>query len=329
MKNPVMAVVGATGLVGSTVLDILVERAFPFKELVLFAHPSEAGTRINLKGQDYIVQALSETSWTGGIELAIFAVDDAVSEKFAPLAVAQGCVVVDNSNAWRMNPQVPLLVPEVNPAELSRHRGIIANPNCSTIQAVVALKPLHDQYTIRRIVYNTYQAVSGSGRDGIRELTEGLQGYERCKVYTYPIAGNCIPHIDAFLANLYTKEEMKMVNETKKIFADDSLKITATTVRVPVFFSHCVSINVEFAKSLDLEEAKAILQTAPGVLVQDEPSRNHYPTPLTVQGKDRVYVGRIRRDESVENGLNLWVVADNVRKGAALNAVQIAEMLLG
>lgn len=328
MNNPVIAVVGATGKVGSTMLSILEQRSFPFKELVLLAHPSEAGTVINFKGKEYVVEALTETSFDRGIDLALFAAGGPVSEKFAPIAASKGCVVVDNSSAWRMDPEVPLVVPEVNPQEIAKHKGIIANPNCSTIQAVVALKPLHDKYKIKRIIYSTYQAVSGSGLNGIYELEEGLKGNDLCKTYAWPIAGNCIPHIDVFLDNAYTKEEMKMVDETKKILGDYSLKITATAVRIPVFYCHSESVNVEFENPVDPEEAKEILKAAPGVIVQDDLPNKQYPTPKAVEGKNEVYVGRIRRDESVENGLNLWVVADNVRKGAALNAVQIAEILV-
>ncbi len=309
-------------------LSILAERDFPIKELVLLAHPDEAGTVINFKGKDYVVEALTETSFDRGIDLALFAAGGTVSEKFAPIAASKGCVVVDNSSAWRMDPEVPLVVPEVNPQDLSWHKGIIANPNCSTIQAMVPLKALHDKYKIKRIIYSTYQAVSGSGINGLVELEEGLKGNDLCKTYAWPIAGNCIPHIDVFMENGYTKEEMKMVNETKKILGDDSLKITATAVRIPVFYAHSESVNLEFENPVDPKEATEVLKATPGVVVQDDLGNNQYPTPKAVEGKNDVYVGRIRRDESVDNGLNLWVVADNVRKGAALNAVQIAELLV-
>lgn len=327
MKKPVVGVVGATGMVGATMLAILEERNFPFEDLVLFARRG-AGKVINFKGKDYTIQPLTETSFDQGIDIALFAAGGTVSEKFAPIAASKGCVVVDNSSAWRMDPNVPLVVPEVNPEAISKHKGIIANPNCSTIQAVVALKPLHDKYKIKRIVYSTYQAVSGSGVGGVHELEEGLKGNHLCKVYPHPIAGNAIPHIDVFLDTGYTKEEMKMVNETKKILNDYDLKITATTVRIPVFYSHGESINIEFEKPVDPEEAKEVLRAAPGVVVLDDPSTNAYPTQLEVAGTDEVYVGRIRKDFSVENGLNIWVVADNARKGAALNAVQIAEIVI-
>ena len=327
-KNPSVAIVGATGMVGSTFLQVLAEKEFPMGELYLFAHPDEAGTVIRFRDREYVVEGLTETSFDRGIDIALFSAGGPVSEKFAPIAASKGTVVVDNSSAWRMDPEVPLVVPEVNPEAIKVHKGIIANPNCSTIQAVVALKPLYDRYGIKRIIYSTYQAVSGSGINGVRELEEGLKGNDLLVAYPNPIAGNCLPHIDVFLDNRYTKEEMKMVNETRKILSDDSLKITATAVRVPVKFCHSETINVELKEAFELDEVFSILKGAPGITVQDDLKNNIYPLPRNVSGTNDVYVGRIRRDESLDNGLNMWVVADNVRKGAAANAVQIAELLL-
>ncbi|MBK5260977.1 MAG: aspartate-semialdehyde dehydrogenase [Peptostreptococcaceae bacterium] len=328
MKEPIIAIAGATGMVGNTILKVLEERNFPFSKLVLLAHPSEAGTKIMFKGKEYIVAALNENSFDEHIDIALFSAGGSVSEKFAPIAASKGTIVVDNSSAFRMDPEVPLVVPEVNPEDVKWNKGIIANPNCSTIQAVVALKPLHDKYKIKRIVYNTYQAVSGSGIRGVQELEEGLKGNNLCQVYHYPIAGNCIPQIDVFEQNGYTKEEMKMVNETRKILNADNLLITATAVRVPVFYCHSESINVEFENPVDVEEAKEVLKKANGIKLCDDLAKNIYPTANEVAGSNEVFVGRIRKDESVINGLNIWVVADNVRKGAATNAVQIAEILI-
>ncbi|MDD2215145.1 MAG: aspartate-semialdehyde dehydrogenase [Eubacteriales bacterium] len=327
-KKPNLAVVGATGLVGSTLLKVLEERNFPFDNLYFMASAKSAGKRIAFKGKEYVVEELTENSFDKPIDIAFFSAGGSTSMKFAPIAASKGIVVVDNSSAWRMDPKVPLVVPEVNPQDVSWNNGIIANPNCSTIQAMVPLKPLHDKYKIRRIIFSTYQAVSGSGLKGIQDLKEGLAGNDIMKAYPHPIAGNCLPHIDSFLENGYTKEEMKMIDETKKILGDDSLRITATTVRVPVFDSHSESINLEFEKPFDLEEVKSLLKASPGCVVQDDLANNVYPLAREVAGKDQVFIGRIRRDESVENGLNLWVVADNIRKGAATNAVQIAELLI-
>lgn len=328
IKEPIIAIAGATGMVGSTLLKILEERNFPFSKLILLAHPSEAGTKVMFKGKEYIVEALTENSFDEHIDIALFSAGGSVSEKFSPIAASKGTIVVDNSSAFRMDPEVPLVVPEVNPEDVKWNKGIIANPNCSTIQAVVALKPLHDKYKIKRIVYNTYQAVSGSGIRGVQELEEGLKGNNLCEVYHYPIAGNCIPQIDVFEQNGYTKEEMKMVNETKKILNADNLLITATAVRIPVFYCHSESINVEFENPVDVEEAKEVLKNAKGIILCDDLTKNIYPTANEVAGSNEVFVGRIRKDESVINGLNIWVVADNVRKGAATNAVQIAELLI-
>ncbi len=327
-KKPNIAIVGATGLVGSTFLKVLEERNFPFENIYMMASARSAGKTLTFKGIDYVVEELNEHSFDKPIDIALFSAGSSTSEKFAPIAAAHGTIVIDNSSAWRMDPTVPLVVPEVNPEDIKWNKGIIANPNCSTIQAMLPLKALHDAYKIKRIVYSTYQAVSGSGLKGINDLKNGLAGSNETTAYAHPIAGNCLPHIDVFLDNGYTKEEMKMINETKKILGDDSLKITATTVRVPVFDCHSESINLEFEKPFDLEEAKQLLDNFPGLHVIDDPANAVYPLARDIAGKDEVYVGRIRRDESVENGMNIWVVADNIRKGAATNAVQIAELLL-
>ncbi len=327
-KKPNLAIVGATGLVGSTFLKVLEERDFPFENLYMMASAKSAGSTVTFKGKDYVVEELTEHSFDKPIDIALFSAGGSTSEKYAPIAAAHGCVVVDNSSAWRMDKTVPLVVPEVNAEDIKWNKGIIANPNCSTIQAVVPLKPLHDKYTIKRIIYSTYQAVSGTGLKGIKDLEEGLKGTDLKLAYPHPIAGNCLPHIDVFLDNGYTKEEMKMINETQKIFNDDSIAITATTVRVPVFDSHSESINLEFEKPFELEDVKALLAAFPGVIVQDDPTNNVYPLAREVAGRNEVFVGRIRRDFSVPNGLNLWVVADNIRKGAATNAIQIAEELI-
>lgn len=326
-KKPNLAVVGATGLVGSTFLKVLEERDFPFENLYLMASAKSAGSTITFRGKDYVVEELTEHSFDKPIDIALFSAGGSASEKFAPIAAAHGVTVVDNSSQWRMDPSVPLVVPEVNPEDIDWNKGIIANPNCSTIQAMVPMKPLHDRYGIKRVIYSTYQAVSGSGLKGINDLKEGLAGNDIKVAYPHAIAGNCLPHIDVFLENGYTKEEMKMVDETHKILSED-IKVTATTVRVPVFSSHSESINLEFEKPIDLDEVRKILENAPGVVVQDDLANNVYPLARDAAGTDAVYVGRIRRDFSVENGINLWVVADNIRKGAATNAVQIAELLL-
>jgi aspartate-semialdehyde dehydrogenase len=328
MKKPNLAIVGATGLVGSTFLKVLEERNFPIENLYLMASAKSAGQTILFKGKPYVVETLSETSFDKKIDLALFSAGGTTSLKYAPIAAAKGTIVIDNSSAWRMDETVPLIVPEVNPGDISWHKGIIANPNCSTIQAVVALKPLHDRYKIKRIVYSTYQAVSGSGVKGIRDLEEGLKGNDVTIAYPHPIAGNCLPQIDVFLENGYTKEEMKMVDETHKIMGDYGIRITATTVRVPVFACHSEAINVEFEKPFELAEVFELLKRARGLVVQDDPQNSVYPLARECANKNDVFVGRIRRDFSLENGLNLWVVADNIRKGAATNAVQIAELLI-
>ncbi|MEW6409022.1 MAG: aspartate-semialdehyde dehydrogenase [Nitrospirota bacterium] len=328
----VVAVAGATGAVGNEMIEILEERKFPVERLVPLASEKSEGKKVEFMGSDVTVEVLTEESFKG-IDIALFSAGASRSLQFAPKAVESGAVVIDNSSAFRMNPEVPLVVPEVNPPAIARHKGIIANPNCSTIQMVVVLKPLHDAVRIKRIVVTTFQSVSGTGKRAMDELlqqtTDILNFKEiKCNVYPYQIAFNCLPHIDAFLENGYTKEEMKMVNETRKIMEDDSIRITATTVRVPVFMGHSESVNIETEKKLHPNEARAILSTAPGVIVFDDPSRNIYPLAIDVAGKDDVYVGRIRKDESVSNGLNMWIVGDNLRKGAALNAIQIAEHLI-
>lgn len=327
-RKPNVAIVGATGLVGRTFLKVLEERDFPFENVYMMASTKSAGSKITFKGTEYTVEELNEHSFDKPIDIALFSAGGSISEKYAPIAAAHGVTVVDNSSQWRMDPDVPLVVPEVNPDDIDKNNGIIANPNCSTIQVVVPLKPLHEKYKIKRIVYSTYQAVSGSGLKGIEDLKEGLKGNDLCEAYPHPIAGNCIPHIDVFMDNGYTKEEMKMINETHKILGDNSIKVTATTVRVPVFDSHSESVNVEFEKPFDLEELKDILRNYPGIVVIDNPANNEYPLAKDAAGKDEVFVGRIRRDFSVENGINMWVVADNIRKGAATNTVQIAEKLV-
>ena len=327
-KKPNVALVGVTGVVGSTFLKVLEERDFPFNELYMMASAKSAGKTINFKGRDYIVEELNEHSFDKDIDIALFSAGGSVSEKYAPIAAAHGVTVVDNSSQWRMDPEVPLVVPEVNPEDVEWNKGIIANPNCSTIQAMVVLKPLHDKYKIKRVVYSTYQAVSGSGVKGIEDLKNGLAGNDTTNAYPHPIAGNCIPQIDVFTENGYTKEEMKMINEAHKILGDDSIKVTATTVRVPVFDSHSESINIEFENDFDLDELREVLANAPGIVVQDDPANSIYPLARNAAGTDEVYVGRIRRDFSVDSGVNLWVVSDNIRKGAATNTVQIAEVLI-
>ncbi|EOU1464256.1 aspartate-semialdehyde dehydrogenase [Clostridium perfringens] len=319
-----VAIVGATGNVGIKFLEILEERNFPVKELYLFASKRSAGKTLKFKGEDVLVEELCEANIENKkIDFALFSAGGSVSLEFAPIFAKHGAVVIDNSSAWRMDKEVPLVVPEVNPEDVKWHKGIIANPNCSTIQAMVALKPLYDKYGIKRIVYSTYQAVSGAGIQGILDLQEGTT-----KKFPYPILGNVIPHIDVFLDNGYTKEEIKMIEETKKILHDDNLRITATTVRVPVLNAHSESINVELNSEFQLENVIDLFNSSKGIIVHDDVENLKYPTPLELSGKDEVFVGRIRRDFSLDNGLNLWVVADNIRKGAALNAIQIAEILI-
>ena len=328
-----VAVVGATGAVGNQMIACLEERDFPVDRVTFLATAQSAGRQLPFKGSDITVQELTDQSFKG-VDIAIFSAGGATSEKYAPVAAASGCVVVDNSAAWRMDPDVPLVVPEVNPEAIAGYtkKGIIANPNCSTIQMIVALAPIHRNVGIKRIVVSTYQAVSGTGKKAIDELqaqTEAwVQGAQpERKVYPHRIAFNCLPHIDVFLENGYTKEEMKMVLETRKILGDDSIGITATTVRVPVFYGHSESVNIETREPLSPEQTRSLLESAPGVTVVDDPSQNRYPMAIEAQGKDDTFVGRIRADASVAHGINMWIVADNIRKGAATNAVQIAEIL--
>ena len=327
MKKVNVALVGATGMVGRTFIKILEERQFPIDNIYLFSSAKSAGTTVEFAGKKIIVEELNENSFDRNIQIALFSAGGSVSKKFAPIAASKGVIVVDNSSQWRMDPKVPLVVPEVNPESVKNHKGIIANPNCSTIQAMVPLKPLHDKYGLKRVIYSTYQAVSGSGVKGVQDLEDGVLGKPN-KFYPHPIAFNCLPHIDVFEENGYTKEEMKMVNETKKILDDDNIKVTATTVRVPVRGAHSESINLEFNRPFKLEDIFTELKNTEGVAIVDNPSKNEYPLAIDAEGHDEVYVGRIRRDFSVDNGINMWVVADNIRKGAATNAVQIAELLL-
>ncbi|MBX7402928.1 aspartate-semialdehyde dehydrogenase [Clostridium chauvoei] len=323
-----IAIVGATGNVGRKFLEILEERNFPIKNLYLFASKKSAGSTLKFRDKKILVEETCEENIKNKkIDFALFSAGGSVSLEFAPKFVSYGAVVIDNSSAWRMNKDVPLVVPEVNPEDIKLHKGIIANPNCSTIQAMVPLKVLLDNYGIKRIVYSTYQAVSGAGMQGIADLKDGLNGVSP-KKFPYPIAGNCLPHIDVFLENGYTKEEVKMIEETRKIFHEPDLKITATTVRVPVLNSHSESINIELNTDYKLEDILKLFENAKGLTVYDNVNELKYPTPLVVSGQDNVFVGRIRRDFSIENGINLWVVADNIRKGAALNAIQIAELLI-
>ena len=332
MSKLVVAVAGATGAVGREMLKTLEQRNFPADEVIALASSRSAGSTVPFKGGELTVRELKEDSFEG-VNLALFSAGGTTSKTFAPHAVKSGCVVVDNSSAWRMDPKCPLVVPEVNPDDVDWHAGIIANPNCSTIQMVVALKPLHDAWTTKRVVVSTYQAVSGTGQKAINELEAQVRqlfnGREaEAKVYPYQIAFNCLPQIDVFSDGDYTFEEIKMIKETNKIMGDDSIKVTATTVRVPVFYGHSESVNLEFAKPCSAKEARAILSRAPGIQVYDNPNERMYPMPIMAAGEDEVFVGRIREDDTVASGLNLWIVADNIRKGAALNAVQIAELLL-
>lgn len=322
-----VAVVGATGLVGGTMIRLLDERQFPVSELIPVATEKSAGKKISFRGKEYtVVQAADAVALRP--DVALFSAGGSTSLEWAPKFAAAGVTVIDNSSAWRMDKDKPLIVPEINADILTPNDRIIANPNCSTIQMVMALHPLHKTYGIRRIVVSTYQSVSGTGKKAIDQLMNERQGKQGEMAYRYPIDLNLIPQIDVFLDNGYTKEEMKMVNETRKILRDDSIRITSTTVRVPVKGGHSESVNVEFARDFDLAEVRSLLSSMPGVIVVDEPASQQYPMPLDAEGKDDVFVGRIRRDESMPNTLNLWVVADNLRKGAATNAIQIAEYLM-
>jgi len=328
----VVAVVGATGAVGREMIEILEERNFPVAELIPLASERSEGERVEFNGKKLVIRSLTRDAFKG-VDIALFSAGAERSLEFAPAAVKSGAVVIDNSSAFRMDPKVPLVVPEVNAHAIAGHSGIIANPNCSTIGMVVALKPIHDAVKIKRVVVTTFQSVSGTGKNAIDELasqTVALLNFRDIekKVYPHQIAFNCLPHIDVFLDNGYTREEMKMVNETRKIMEDDSIRVTATTVRVPVFRCHSESVNIETEKNISANEARAILSGAPGIIVYDDPKKNLYPLAIDVAGKDEIYVGRIREDESIPNGINMWIVSDNLRKGAALNAVQIAERLI-
>ena len=327
MKKINVAIVGATGMVGRTFLKVLEERQFPIENLYLFSSAKSAGSSVTFNGEEYVVEELNENSFDRDIQIALFSAGGEISAKFAPIAASKGVIAIDNSSHWRMDPEVPLVVPEVNPDAVKNHKGIIANPNCSTIQAMVPLKPLDDKYKIKRIIFSTYQAVSGSGVRGIQDLEDGVKG-EPNSFYPHSIAYNCLPHIDVFTDNGYSKEELKMINETMKILNNYDMKVTATTVRVPVKNCHSESINIEFEEAFELPSLVETLKEMAGVVVVDNPSKNEYPTAIDCNGKDEVFVGRIRRDFSVDNGINMWVVADNIRKGAATNAVQIAELLL-
>ncbi len=322
MKKVNLAVLGATGLVGSTILKVLDERNFPVNNLYLFSSKKSAGQRINFQGKEYAVEELSEKAFDKEIDLALFAAGGAVSKLYVPLAAEKGIVAIDNSSVFRMAEGVPLVVPEINPEDI-KGKMIIANPNCSTIQSVLPLKPLHDKYGIKRLIYSTYQAVSGSGLGGIKDLKEG-----KVEFYPHQIQGNALPHIDSFLEDGYTKEEMKMIDETKKILKDKTIGVTATAVRVPVLYGHSVSINVELKTPFSIEDIKDEISRFSGIKICDDVKNNIYPMALDAAGRNEVFVGRIRRDYSAENCLNLWVVADNIRKGAATNAVQIAELVI-
>jgi aspartate-semialdehyde dehydrogenase len=329
-----IAIAGATGAVGGAMLETLTRRDFPVNEIRLLASERSIGKKLTFRGEEVAVQLLSKDAFTG-IDVALFSAGASRSLDFAPAAAAAGAIVVDNSSAYRMDPEIPLVVPEVNRHAIAQYkkRGIIANPNCSTIQMMVALKPIYDAVGIKRIVVSTYQAVSGTGAAAIRELEQQMRDWATGKpvknaVYPHQIAFNCLPHIDSFLENGYTKEEMKMVNETRKIFEDASIGVTATAVRVPVFYGHSESVNIETKSKITAAQVKSLLAEAPGVLLVDDLAKNRYPLALECEGKFETLVGRIREDESIANGINLWVVSDNILKGAALNAVQIAEVLI-
>lgn len=326
-KKYKVAIVGATGLVGRTALKVLEEKDFSNIQFTLFSSKKSAGTKLEFMETNYIIQELTKNSFNSGFDYAIFCAGGETSRKYIPIATSKKCICIDNSSFYRMNPDVPLVVPEVNPGDIYNNSGIIANPNCSTIQAVVPLKPLDEKYGIKRIVYSTYQAVSGAGREGIEDLKNGFEGFEP-KKFPYPIFNNCLPQIDVFMNDGYTKEEHKMIDETRKILHKPDLPITATAVRVPVINCHSESINIELEKDFDMYDVKILLQNFPGIIVVDDLEKNYYPIATKADGYDEVFVGRIRRDFSVENGLNLWVVSDNLRKGAASNAIQILEKLI-
>ena len=337
-KEPVVAILGATGAVGQEFIRLIGERKFPYSKLKLLASYRSAGKKLTVNGQEYTVEEAKPESFDG-VDIGLFA-GGSISKELGPEAAKRGCVVIDNSSTFRMDPDVPLVVPEVNPEDIAWHKGIIANPNCSTIIMLMALKPIHDLSPIKRIIVSTYQAVSGAGKEGIDELDAQVRDHSEGREMTanilpsasaekyYPIAFNLIPQIDVFCDNLYTKEEMKMVNETKKIMEDYEMRITATTIRVPVYRSHSESVNIELEKEVDLGAMREALAKFPGVTVQDDPSKQEYPMPLYTSEKDDVYVGRLRRDESCEKSYNMWVVGDQIRKGAALNTLQIAETMI-
>jgi aspartate-semialdehyde dehydrogenase len=332
MKKYNVAVVGATGAVGEEMRLVLEEREFPVEKLSLFASARSAGKEYKYKEKKVVVQELKDDSF-GGIDIALFSGGDKVSKHFAPIAVQQGTIVIDNGKYFRMDTEVPLVVPEVNPDDLKWHKGLIANPNCSTIQMVVALKPIYDEAGIERVVVATYQSVSGTGKEAIAELKNQAasiaSGKEfEIKAYPYQIAYNALPHIGSFKENGYTSEEMKMLDETRKILGDDNIRVAATTVRVPVYRAHSEVVHIETKKKISAQRTREILSTFPGIKVIDNPERLEYPLPLFSEGKDEVFVGRIREDISTENGLVMWIVSDNLRKGAALNAVQIAEKII-
>ena len=325
MKKYNVAVVGATGMVGRKFLQVLAERNLPVENYFLFASARSAGTEIDFMGKKHVVIELCEENIKNkNIDIALFSAGGDISKEYAPIFAKEGILVIDNSNAWRRDVNVPLIVPEVNGEEIINHKNIIANPNCSTIQAMVVLKPLDEVFKIKRVIYSTYQAVSGAGVKGFNDLKGGICG-EAPQKFPYPIFGNCLPHIDVFLENGYTKEEDKMIFETKKILKAPDMKVTATCVRVPVYYGHSESINIEFEKDCTVEEVRQILKNSPSIILQDDGNNNLYPMPITAEDKDEVFVGRIRKDDTVKSGINLWVVADNIRKGAATNAVQIAE----
>jgi len=332
MKKYNVAVVGATGAVGEEMRLVLEERKFPIEKLSLFASSRSAGKEYKYKEEKVVVRELKDDSFSG-IDIALFSGGDEVSKHFAPLAVQQGTIVIDNGKYFRMDPQVPLVVPEVNPDDLKKHKGLIANPNCSTIQMVVALKPIYDEAGIERVVVATYQSVSGTGKEAIEELKNQAASIAKgkefeIKAYPYQIAYNALPHIGSFKENGYTSEEMKMLNETRKILGDDNIRVAATTVRVPVYRAHSEVVHIETKKKISVQRTREILSAFPGIKVIDNPEKLEYPLPLFAEGKDEVFIGRIREDISTENGLVMWIVSDNLRKGAALNAVQIAELLI-
>lgn len=327
MKNYKLAIVGATGLVGRTALKVLEEKNFPNFEYKLFCSKKSAGTKVNFMKKEYIANELTENSFDEGFNFAIFSAGGETSKKFAPIAASKGCIVIDNSSAFRMDKNVPLVVPEVNPEDIFWNTGIIANPNCSTIQAVVALKPLDDKYKIKRIIYSTYQAVSGAGVNALEDL-HSQASYNNLKKFPHPIYNNCLPHIDVFMDDGYTKEEHKMINETKKILGNENLKITATTVRVPIDNCHGESINIEFEKDFNLDDVKQLLKNSKGIVLYDDIAKDIYPIATVANDTDNVYVGRLRRDFSQPNTLNMWCVADNIRKGAASNAIQIMQKII-